>query len=191
MCVCFFCRGKSKKVKWSRYRPGVAQRVGRGIALLFHDCGTRRGWVVSSTPRPHFTTGKDPVPILQEADGPQGQSGREENLVPTGIHSRTVQPIVSGYTDWSTGSMFLLRSGNNSGLVVFYIYIYMCVCVCVCVCVCMCIYIYVYIRICQSQGTSNKRLNKFVDVEESLDGIHLINTACTEGVLNRSLKNSI
>ena len=32
-----------KKVKRSRYRPGVAQRVGRGIALLFHDRGTRRG----------------------------------------------------------------------------------------------------------------------------------------------------
>jgi len=55
------------KVKWSRYRPCVAQRVGRGIALLFHDRGTRRGWVVSSMPRPHFTPGKDPVPILQEA----------------------------------------------------------------------------------------------------------------------------
>ena len=54
-------------VKWSRYRPGVAQRVGRGLALLFHDRGTRRGWVVSSTPRPHFTLGKDPVPIVQEA----------------------------------------------------------------------------------------------------------------------------
>jgi len=27
----------------------VAQRVGRGIALLFHDRGTRRGGVVSST----------------------------------------------------------------------------------------------------------------------------------------------
>jgi len=26
----------------SRYRPGVAQRVGRGIALLFLDRGTRR-----------------------------------------------------------------------------------------------------------------------------------------------------
>ena len=49
------------------YRPGVAQRVGRGIALLFHDRGTRRGCVVSSTLRPHFTPGKDPVPILQEA----------------------------------------------------------------------------------------------------------------------------
>jgi len=58
---------KKTKVKLSRYRPGVAQRVGRGIALLFHDRGTRRGWVVSSTLRPQFTTGKDPVPILQEA----------------------------------------------------------------------------------------------------------------------------
>jgi len=43
----------------------VAQRVGRGIALLFHDCGTRRGSVVSSTPRLHFTPRKDP-------EGPRG-----------------------------------------------------------------------------------------------------------------------
>jgi len=34
---------KAVKVKFSRYRPGVAQRVGSGIAILFHDCGTRRG----------------------------------------------------------------------------------------------------------------------------------------------------
>ena len=52
------------KVKWSRYRPSVAQGVGKGTALLFHDRGTRRGWAVSSTPRPHFTPGKDPVPIV-------------------------------------------------------------------------------------------------------------------------------
>ena len=31
------------KVKFSRYGSGVAQRVGRGIAVLFHDRGTRRG----------------------------------------------------------------------------------------------------------------------------------------------------
>ena len=30
------------KVKFSLYRPGVAQRLGRGLALLFHDRGTRR-----------------------------------------------------------------------------------------------------------------------------------------------------
>jgi len=58
---------RKKKLKWSRYRTGVAQRVGRGIVLLFHDRGTRRGWVVSSTPRPHFTPGKDTISILQEA----------------------------------------------------------------------------------------------------------------------------
>jgi len=70
---------KDKNVKWSRYRPGVAQRVGRGIALLFHDRSTRRGWVVSSTPRPHFRPGKDPVPIFQEAGwapGPVWTSGK-------------------------------------------------------------------------------------------------------------------
>ena len=45
----------------------IRHRVGRCTALLFHDRGTRRGWVVSSTSWPHFTPGKDPVPIVQEA----------------------------------------------------------------------------------------------------------------------------
>jgi len=31
------------KVNRSLYRPGVAQSGGRGIALLFHDRGTRSG----------------------------------------------------------------------------------------------------------------------------------------------------
>jgi len=34
---------KKVKVTCSRYRPSVAQSMGRGIALLFHDCDTRRG----------------------------------------------------------------------------------------------------------------------------------------------------
>ena len=57
-------KGKGKVIP---YRPGVAQRVVRGIDLLLHDRGTRRGWMVSRTPQPHFTPGKDPVPILQGA----------------------------------------------------------------------------------------------------------------------------
>ena len=69
---CHICRTGTvglltPKVKLSSYRPGVTQTVGRGTALFFHDRGTRRGWVVSSTPWPHFTLGKVPVPILQEA----------------------------------------------------------------------------------------------------------------------------
>jgi len=42
--------------------------------------------------------GKDPVPILQEAGWAPGSVWRAENLVPTGIRSRTVQPVVSRYT---------------------------------------------------------------------------------------------
>ena len=45
----------------------TAHRVSRGITLLFLVHGTRRGWGVSVTPRPLFTPGKDPVPIVQEA----------------------------------------------------------------------------------------------------------------------------
>ena len=76
------------KVKWFRYSPGVAQRVGRVVALLFHDRGTRKGWVASSTPRPHFTPGEDLVPILQEAGwapGPVwtgGKSPPHRNSIP-------------------------------------------------------------------------------------------------------------
>jgi hypothetical protein len=42
------------KVKQSHYRPEQAQRVGRGIAVLFRDLGARRGWVVNLTPRPLY-----------------------------------------------------------------------------------------------------------------------------------------
>ena len=94
-----------KKVKWSRYRPGLAQTLGRVIALLFHDRGTRSWWVVSSTPWPQFTPGKDPVPIVQEAGCASGQvwtGGKSRPHRDFFFRSRTVQPVVSRYTDWVT-----------------------------------------------------------------------------------------
>ena len=90
------------KVKWSHYRAGVAQRVGRGIALLFHDRGTRRGWVVSSTPQPHFTHRKDPVPILQEAGWPPGPVWTGGKSRPHRDSIPDLQPVVNRYTDWAT-----------------------------------------------------------------------------------------
>ena len=66
--------------------PVVAQRVGRGIALLFHDHDTRRRPGVSSTPRPHFTPRKDPVPIVQEAGWAPGPVWTgAENVAPPGF----------------------------------------------------------------------------------------------------------
>ena len=92
---------KKVKVKWSRYRPGVAQRVGKGIALLFHDRGTRKGWVVSSTPRPHLTPGKDSVPILQEAGWTPGPvwTGEKSRLHLDSISDRPVRNSVATPTE--------------------------------------------------------------------------------------------
>jgi hypothetical protein len=57
--------------------------AGRGIALLFHDLGTRRRWMVSVTPRPQFAPVKDSVPILHEAGWAPGSVWRgAENLAP-------------------------------------------------------------------------------------------------------------
>jgi len=75
------------------------------------------GWVVSSTPRPHFAPGKDPVSILA---GPQGRSGRAENLVTTGIRSRTVQPLVSRYTDWATRPTFFLSVAISTENIMYF-----------------------------------------------------------------------
>ena len=101
---------KNKKVKCTlvqalRLCTGrTAHRESSGIALLFHDHGTRRGWGVSLTLLPLFTPRKDPVPILQEARWAPGPVWTgAENLAPTGIRSRTVQPVASRYTDWDTG----------------------------------------------------------------------------------------
>ena len=66
----------------------TARRGSRGIALPFHDHGTRKGWGVSVTPRPLFTPGKDPVPIVQEVGwAPRPVWTGAENLAPTGIRS--------------------------------------------------------------------------------------------------------
>ena len=42
-----------------------------------------------------LSPGKTRYPFYRRLGEPQGRSGRAENLVPTGIRSRTVQPLVS------------------------------------------------------------------------------------------------
>ena len=60
----------------------------RGIALRFHNHSTRRGWGVSVTPLRLFTSGKDPLPIVQEAGWAPGPVWTgAENLAPTGVRS--------------------------------------------------------------------------------------------------------
>ena len=70
------------------------------------------GW---SAARPGRTLppGKTQYPFYRGLGGPQGRSGQVENLVPSRIRSRTVQPVVSHYTDWAAGPTNLRCTGLN------------------------------------------------------------------------------
>jgi len=87
----FICKVKVKctLVQALRLCTGRTAHGGsRGIALLFLDHGTRRGWGVSVTPRPLCTPGKDPVSIVQEAGWAPGPVWTGvENPAPTRIRS--------------------------------------------------------------------------------------------------------
>ena len=124
--ACVITSISKSKVKCSHYRPGVAQRVGRGIALLFHDRGTRRGWVVSSTPQLHFTPGKDPVPILQEAGWALGPvwTGRKSSPHWDSIPDRPARSSVAIPTELPGPQHLSAALRIHSSIIRIYIYIY-------------------------------------------------------------------
>ena len=68
----------------------------------------------ASRPGRTLPRGKTRYPFYRRLGGPQGRSGRAENLVPTGILSRTVQPVVSRYTDWATRPLCILSVISNN-----------------------------------------------------------------------------
>ena len=78
----------------------MAQRMGRVIALLFHDRSTRRRVsgqqdaqaALYPRERPSTNCKGGWVGLRAGLDG-------AENLVPTGIRSQTVRRVVSRYTD--------------------------------------------------------------------------------------------
>ena len=86
----FMVKGKCTPVQALRLCTGrTAHRRSRVIALLLHDHRTRREWGVSVTPRPLFTLGKEPVPIVQETGWAPGPvwTGAESLRPPTEIRS--------------------------------------------------------------------------------------------------------
>jgi len=93
----------------------------RGIALLFYDHGTVRGWGVSVTPWPLFTPGKTRYPLYRRLGWPQGRSGQVRKISPPlGFDPRTVQPVASRYTDYATrptipATFLTISALNNSG----------------------------------------------------------------------------
>jgi hypothetical protein len=66
-----------------------------------------------------FTPGKGPVPIVHEAGGPQGRSGRVQKISPPPwFDPQTIQSIASCYTDWAILALYVSVSYvklNQSG----------------------------------------------------------------------------
>jgi hypothetical protein len=78
----------------------TAHRGSRGIALPFHDHGTRRGEASASRPGRSLPPEKTQYPLYRRLDGPHGRSGQVQRISPLpGSDPRTVQPVASRYTD--------------------------------------------------------------------------------------------
>ena len=63
----------------------MAQRVGRGIAVLFHDRGTRGGEWSAARPGRTLPPEKTRYPFYRRLGGTQERPGRAENLAPPGF----------------------------------------------------------------------------------------------------------
>ena len=86
-------------------RLSTGRTVNRGIkstALLFLDHGTRRGERSASSPARSLPPGKTQYPLYRRLDGHQGRSRQVRKISsPPEFDPRTVQPVVSRYTDWT------------------------------------------------------------------------------------------
>jgi hypothetical protein len=69
--------------------------VSRGIALPFHDLGTKMGVGGQHHAPAALSLRKDPVPIVQEA----GRVRKISPPPPPGFDPRTVQPVAGRYTN--------------------------------------------------------------------------------------------
>jgi hypothetical protein len=108
--------------------------MGVQIYSFLNSALDRGGW---STPRPGlFTPGKDNLyQLYRKLGGPKGPSGQaQKSCPPQEFDPRSVQPLVSHYTDWAilaldidaiqyfrrvlvtTGNSLLIVRSNGSGL---------------------------------------------------------------------------
>jgi len=92
----------------------TAQMGSRGIAILFLDHGTRRGEGSASRPGRSLPPGKTRYPSYRRLGGLQGRSGQVRKISPQpGFDPRTVQHVVSRYTDWATGPTNVIITFGN------------------------------------------------------------------------------
>ena len=76
----------------------------------------------ASRPGRSLPPGKTRYPLYSRLSGPQGRSGKAENIAAPGFDPRTVQLVVSRYTDWV---IWPTTWQQNSALLFIYLFIYL------------------------------------------------------------------
>jgi hypothetical protein len=61
-------------------------------------------------------------PLYRRLGGPQGRSGRAENVASTGFDPRTVQPLASRYTDWAIPDHYINNHKTKIDLWTSFVY---------------------------------------------------------------------
>jgi hypothetical protein len=83
------------------------RRGSRDIALLIPNTGARGMGVQHHVP-PALTPWTTRYPLYRRLGGPQGRFGRVRDISPSqDFDPRTVQTVVSHYTDWATRPYFI------------------------------------------------------------------------------------
>jgi hypothetical protein len=88
-----------KKVKFSRYKPRWLRGWVEVYLYPFLTAALEGSEWSAARPNRTLPPGNTRYPLYRRMGGPQGQSGRAENLAPLGFDPRTVQPVVSRHTD--------------------------------------------------------------------------------------------
>jgi len=115
------------------------------------------GWVSGQqhAPAALYPPGKSRYPFYRRLGGPQGQSGRAANLVPTGIRSRTAQPGTSVAIPTELPGLHTHTHTHTH----IYIYIYT--------------YIYIYGAI-QRRNQSNRKIYPDLHISQTESWIRVI-----------------
>jgi hypothetical protein len=91
--------------------------TGNSIALSLISALVGGG--VIATPQPFYSREREPVPILQEAEwNPRPVSTGTEIMPLPGFHHRTVQPVMSRYTDCAVVDRTAPRYPSEKNLIV-------------------------------------------------------------------------
>ena len=92
----------------------TAHSGSRGIALLFHDHGTRRGEGSASRPGRALAPRKFRYPLYGRLGGTQGRPGQVRKISPTpAFDPRTVQHVASRYNGYATRPTVVNRVSSN------------------------------------------------------------------------------